>query len=253
MPFLTNLVKGLAGGVASAVGDPGSTTTTNQNTNTTGEQNTNHNDVSYQDFTTWLANLLHSDTYQAGSTTGSTQFNLDPATQELLKQLTSRYSSAATPFNTGSYQAGQTQQINANSDLQKQAVQATLAARGIQGPAAGTALNNVDAQRFGQINQMQAQTPFVKDQFDMNHLLQSANFFNMIPKGTSTTGTNTQQGQVDTSQNTQGNNVMNGRSSGTGYQANQGATNSSGTSTTHPTSGAGAFFGGLASTLANIL
>lgn len=240
-----------AGGLATVIGSAfPQTTTTNTagNTNTSGEQNTNFNQQNYNDLTTWLSNLLHGTTSQAGTTT--TGANLDPGTQQLLNQLLGRAGNLTQPFDTGAYQAGQTQQINRNSDLQNQAIQNINASRGIQGPAAGTALGNVENQRFANINQMQAQTPFVKQQFDMSNLAAALNIFGQAPKGTtvSTTG----QTQTDTSQNTQGNNVQRGSQSGTGYQNNAQATNSNQTQTNKAGGGIGGIARGLGGVLASL-
>lgn len=238
---------GLVGGVAGA-SPSNSTTTTTGNQNTSGETQSNSNQVSYQDLTTFLSNLLHGTTSQQGTST--TGYNLDPGTQQLLSQLLGRAGSIAQPFNTQNYQAGQVQSINKNADLQSQAIQNINASRGIQGPAAATSLGNVENERFANINKMEAQTPFVKQQFDLNNLLASLNIFSQAPKGTTTSTTG--QTQQDTSQNTMGNNVIHGSQGQTGYTSNQQATNTNQTATTRAGGGLGGFAGGLAGTLASL-
>lgn len=249
---LTSILAGPIGKIAGAAGagiagaiPQSSTTTTVGNQQTSGEQNANSNSTSYGDLTTFLSNLLHGTTSQSGTT--STGFNLDPATQQLLTQLLGRAGGLTTPFNEQAYQAGQTQNINRNADIQSQAVQNINAQRGIQGPAAGTALSNVENQRFSNINQMQAQTPFVKQQFDLSNLGAALNIFGQAPKGTtvSTTG----QTQQDTSQNTQGNNVTHGSQGQTSYANSQNATNTNQTATTRT---GGGLAGGLGGVLASL-
>ncbi len=249
MPGLPSPTK-IAGGVASAIGDAfptNTTTTTTGDSHTSGEQNTNFNNLSYNDLTTWLSQLLHGTTSQSG--TNTTSFNLDPATQQLLTQLLGKAGGLTQPFNTQAYEANQTQNINRNADLQTQAVQNINAARGVQGPAAATGLANVEQGRFANINQMQAQTPFVKQQFDLSNLAAALNVFGQAPK--STTVSNTGQTQTDTSQNTHGNNVSHGAASGTGYQSNQQATNTNQVQNVKSGGGIGGFMRGLGGVLAS--
>jgi hypothetical protein len=206
---LTTLGTGVAG-----FGDDAPVTTTGSGTNEGNQASSgNQNTFSNQNLTTWLSQLLSA--FQESQSTSTTNFNLDPSTKALIEKLTGQYSALTNPFSSQNYQAGQIQNINANSDLQRQAADNIMAARGVSGPAATTAGLNIDANRINNITQMQQQVPFLKDQWDTQHLAQAASFLNFIPKGTTTTTANsTQSGQ---SANTQGNNTASSTGGSTYY------------------------------------
>jgi hypothetical protein len=214
------------------VGPTGTTTDTsgtNESNNMT-QGNTNY--FNSENFTTWLSSLVNGLVESANNTTSTTKYNIDPATQALIDKLTGQYSALSTPFDSQRYQASQIQGINANNDLQKQAVQNVMAARGVSGPAAATAEANIDNARFGQINQMQQQVPFLANEWNKGNLNAAANFMSMIPKGTTTTGMSNTSTSSTQSSNQSGNQVRNNAGGSTFYNDGwQKGTNSSTSST----------------------
>jgi len=78
--------------------------------------------------------------------------------------------------------------INRSSDLQRQNLQSILAARGIQGPAAGNSLAGLENSRFSNILNFTQNAPY-------QALAGAGNFFSQIPKGATTTSSGTQTGQ----------------------------------------------------------
>ncbi len=233
----TSIIGGIGGLASGLLGEP--PTTTNTSGNTTGTSETNSNQSSQSQFTQFLNSLLNSLSSTSGGTTNtsSTTPNLSPATQQLLDQLTGKYLQSTNPSLQG-YQAQQTQGINRNSNLQSQAVDNIMASRGLStSPVAGTAQANVQNSRIGQITGLNESLPLLQDQLNQSHLASAANFMNMIPHGTTTTGgtTNTQDttGQQSTSQTSGGQQFNNQW----GYQGNNYNQNSNQTSTTQQKGG----------------
>lgn len=182
----------LAGGIGQGLLDSqgeNSSGSGSSTTNTSGESTSNQTTSS--DTNSILQSLLQYLNSTTGHGTTTSTPNLPPEAQQMLQRLVGQYQSFS-PFNSQAYQAGQIQGINRNSDLQTQSVEQNMAARGVSGPAAATAVNNIGNQRFAQIQQMQQNMPFLKNQFDMQNLMAGANLFNMIPHG-STTTSDTQQ------------------------------------------------------------
>lgn len=140
-----------------------------------------------------LNTLLNTINSIIGSTSQTTTPNLSPETQNLISNLTSRYMSLQRPSLTG-YTAQQTQNINNNANLQKQALDNIMASRGLAtSPVSGTAQAGVEAQRIGNITNLQQSVPLMQNQLDLSNMGAAANFMSMIPHGTTTTGTSTQQ------------------------------------------------------------
>lgn len=123
-----------------------------------------------------------------------------------------------------------TNAINEGAQGSEQALQAALAARGLSySPVAGQAIGQQQADRIGQITQLQGQAPLLADQMQGSRLTDFASFLKGLPTGTHTTGTNTSMGTT------------------TGTQTGT----STGTMTT-PGNVAGGAFGGAAGMLAHL-
>jgi hypothetical protein len=112
--------------------------------------------------------------------------------------------------NLSGYQASQSEQINRQSDIQKQQLRENLAAKGITGPAAETALANAEAQRFGSNIQLSNQIPLLARQLMENTVGNAGRFYQGIPlSGTSASG-NTTTGQNQWGSTQQGGTVTTG-------------------------------------------
>lgn len=148
-----------------------------------------------QDIAQFIQNLVNSSSLTnttsvnntSQDTSGVKKFDLDPQTQALLDQLTGSYSSfAKAPLDFRGYQASGIQGINQNSDLQKQALEQIMASRGLStSPAVSTGLNNIESNRFGQINQFNQQLPLLQNDLIGKNLGQASDFFGRIPLNTS--------------------------------------------------------------------
>jgi hypothetical protein len=237
--LLTAGLGGAAGGFATPSSTSGSSATTSQ------QQGSSD---SYQSFTNFLNSLLSSQQQGTSSNTSTTTPNLSPSTQSLIDNLTKRYASLSTPSLSG-YQAQQTQGINRSADLQKQSVNNIMASRGLaQSPVSGTAEANVEARRIGQINNLNASLPLLKNQLDVSNLGAATNFLNAVPHGTTTTsgGTTSQAGTQSNLQNT------GGVSSGTQNTSSTGTQQTNSNQNTQSGGGVGSAIGGFASLLASL-
>ena len=199
-------------------------TTSSQTTNSLGntDQTTTYNTGQNIDMTTLMSFINELKQQMQSSTTGqynqSTQQTLSPEATAYMNQLMQKYQGMTTPSLTG-YQGYQTANINANSDAQRQAVSNIMASRGLTGsPAAAAAEANIEQNRVNQITGMQQQLPLLQNQLNLANLGAAANYFAMLPRGTSTTGTT----QQDTTQNTSS------IQSGTQNQNQQGTVSQSG-------------------------
>lgn len=240
-----NIIGGIGGGIAGLLGSGPTVTTGSQSSSGTSDINTNSNTNS--DFEQWLKSYLESvsHTTGGGTSTSTSTPNISPQTQALIDNLTNRYQSLTAP-SLGGYEAQQTQAINRNADLQSQAAQQMMASRGLaSSPAASTTLGNIDAQRFGNINTMQAGLPILKNQMDLSNLGAAAGFMNMIPHSTTTTGSNTNVS--DTTQNQNQGQTSGGSSNtgSTGYQQALTSNNSNSTQTQQQKGSAAAGITGL--------
>lgn len=167
-----------------------------------------------------LINLIQSTTQTGIDTRQDTGFNttgttaqqtagtavplLGPEAQALMGQLTQKYMGLTAPSLTG-YGAGQTANINAQADAQRNALQSILASRGLAtSPVAATAQAGIEQNRANQITAMQQQLPLLQHQMNLQNLAGAAGFFGAMPKGQATTGTTTgTTGQAGTTSATQ--------------------------------------------------
>jgi len=196
-----------AGGLAGAI--PDNSSTKSQSTGSQVQTGNTSSNLSSQ-----LQNYLNSiyNLSSAGRTTGtgtvSATPNLTPQMQAYINSLIGRGSNLQAPSLTG-YAAGQTQNINANSNLQSQAVQNLMAARGLStSPVAATTQAGIEQNRVNQITQMQENLPVMQNQMNLQNLAQSANIAGMFPGLAGTTqqqqtAQDTSQTQTGTQQQTQ--------------------------------------------------
>ena len=244
-------ISGVGGLVSGLL--PGGPTTTNQNQTTSGTTNQN------TDFTSLLNSLINTlqNTTQQNNTSGaqqgtsSTAANLGPQQQQLLNQLTQKYSALTAPSLSG-YAAQQTQGINKNSDIQSQAVNNIMASRGLAtSPVSGTAQAGIEQGRVGQINQMQAGLPVLQNQLNTQNLGAASSFLQSTPGLLGTTATNqgSTVGQQSQAGQTTGQTIQGQTSTGT--QATTG-TNNSTTAGTSSTQQQGSAAGGIAGLLAGL-
>lgn len=85
----------------------------------------------------------------------------DPNSTQLRQQLMKQQSSLFQDPNLAGYQASQVNNINANSDLERQRLLEILASRGVSGPAVGFAEANLDRNRFSDITRLQQSIPLL--------------------------------------------------------------------------------------------
>lgn len=257
-------VQALMGGLAGLL--PGGTTSGTQNQTNSGWTDQSSNQNTFSNFNQQLQSLLNSltstsgSTGSASSTSSTTNPNLSPQTQSLIDSLTKRYQNLTAPALTG-YAAQQTQGINQNANLQQQAAAQMMASRGLSGsPAAGTTAANIDAQRFGAVTNMQEGLPVLQNQMNVANLGAAANFMNMIPHGTTTTGTSI--GSTTNQQDTTGQQTQDQTSTGstvggqTAWSGGTSGSTSTGSSTSQKggslSSGLAGAAGGIASLLAGL-
>jgi hypothetical protein len=139
----------------------------------------------------------------SGTTTGSTVTpNINPLAAGGYQAISDKYMDLLNkdPNLTG-YQAEQTEQINRQSDIQKQQLRENLAARGITGPAAETAIANAEAQRFGSTINLSNKIPLLARQLMENTMGNAGGFYHGIPVGQTTAGTTTSTTGGTTGQN----------------------------------------------------
>lgn len=102
------------------------------------------------------------------------------------------------------YRNTQVGNMNRLADVQRRRAIEEAGARGVGGPALNTSLDNIDAQRFSGITQLDNQIPLLARDLNMNLLNQATGFFSALPMRTSTENTfdqftnqsGTQEGQV---------------------------------------------------------
>lgn len=156
------------------------------------------------------------------TTTGTNQVThqLSPFQQQLAKLFTQ---GTADQYNKASDLSGYTQsglqQINRGSDLANQAIQNTLAARGLSwSPAAANATVQQQQNRVGQQEQFLQQIPLLQRQLQQQALSQVMQGFSALPTDTSTTATGSTTGSqtgtteqtTNSTQNQQGTNLVSG-------------------------------------------
>lgn len=234
-------ISGIGAGIAGLF--PTTTNTTGSSSgNTQGETNTSSSGNSNTDLQTILQLLSHLTSSTSGSSTSSP--NLSPATQQLIDKLTSSYATLSKPVDLTGYQAGQTQQINRNSDLARQSADNIMASRGLAtSPVSGTTDANIDNNRFGQINQLNQSIPLLKNQMNLQNLGAAAGFMNLIPHGTTTTNNQDQTQTQDQSQT--GSQKGSTFTNNFGYQGSNTSTNNNTATKTSSGGGLGGLLHGL--------
>ncbi len=237
-PWLKAIIAagGFAAGAFPTTGQTSGNAASTSNINQTGST-TGHSDI--QSNLNTLSQLL-----STSNINSSTQPTLSPASAALMSQLTRQYGNlAGSNVNLAPYAGQQTQNINRNSQIQSQAVQNALAARGLStSPVAGTAEANIQANRVGQINNLQQQIPLLQNQLTLGNLGAASGFFSTLPRGSVSQQTGTQSQLGGTSQTGQ----TIGDTSGTSTQ------NISQTGTTNQT-GNTSQGGGIGSGIAGLL
>lgn len=190
------------------------------------QQQTSNSASQTQNTNTNIAN--NASTSQTNQITGNTNTpNIDPTTQALLEQIKSGYASQlGTDTDLSGYAANQTEGINNQSQLQQKALSESLAARGITGPAAATAIANADAQRFSGITTLKNSIPLMAQQLQQQKLQAAGGFANSTLQGSTqsgfnNTGNNTSSQQInqnfgttDTQSNESGTGSSSGNSGG---------------------------------------
>lgn len=117
---------------------------------------------------------------------------MDPATQAFLSQLMAKSQSSLNPVNLAGYESGQTQAINRQGMMQKAALQTALASRGLSNsPISLTANRQQDATNFQQLAQFRESLPLLSNQLMMQNLQAATGLFSQIPKGATTSQTQT--------------------------------------------------------------
>lgn len=142
---------------------------------------------------------------QTGTSSGTTTPNLSPLQQQLANLFTSQSMNQANkdPNLTG-YEAGGLQTINANSNLQNQVLQNSLASRGLSfSPAAATAQTQQTINQGNQQSQFIQQIPLLARQLQQQNNAQLQSNFSALPTGVSTTGNTTQDQTTDATQKQQ--------------------------------------------------
>jgi len=125
---------------------------------------------------------------RATTTTSTETPNFDLTQLGLRNAIIKNYMQMLAPGNLdlSGYQANAIQDINKNRQLQQQQLREQLAARGIQGPAAELAVQNVNNDRFADITHLQNSIPLLRQQL-MGQVAQGAGaFFNSSPYGRTT-------------------------------------------------------------------
>ena len=182
-----------------------------------------------------------------GTTTGTTTGGYaTPGATNLSNSLASAYGAIAQPTNLSPYEAQQTQQINTNSGATDQAQQAALAARGLStSPVAGAVAANTQAQRVGQITNLQQQIPLLQQQLNLQNLSAGNSYLANAPK------TQTQVGTTAGTTNQVGTTTQTGDTSQTG-STQQNSTQQNNTVSNQQqkaNGGLGGLFGGLGAVL----
>ncbi len=103
--------------------------------------------------------------------TSSTTPNLPQNAQDLRSSIIGQYQDLlGKDPNLSGYESSGLNQINTGFDEQRKALEGNLAARGITGPAAETAMQNLENQRFSQGTQFRNQIPLLQTQMKQNIL-----------------------------------------------------------------------------------
>lgn len=226
---LTGGLEGLLGGIAGGLAGAAPVNTTGSSSGSTISSSTIQS----------LLNTLSQLQSQQASTSATTP-TLSPAAQQFQSNLINQYSNLQGQTNLQPYQAQQTQNINTAANMQSQAVNNIMAARGLStSPVAGTSQANIQAQRFGNITNLQQSIPLLQQQLGLQTLGAGTSLFSQVPRGstTSTSATGSQTGSTYQTGNT---NTTGQQNTQNNYQQQQGGGAMSG------------FAGGLAGLLAGL-
>lgn len=207
---------GAAAGAFPTVGNSSGNSTSNLNTqSTTGQSQWQNQDIQ---------SILNTISRLTGATQTSATPTLSPESTAFMNQLIRQYSGlAGSNVNLAPYAAQQTQQINRNSNLQSQAVQNAMAARGLSNsPVSGTAEANIQANRIGGISNLLSQIPILRNQLVQGNLGSAAGFFSTLPRGVSQYGESSQGSETQQYGRNQG--FSEGQLSSTTNTAQQGGT-----------------------------
>lgn len=212
-------------GVAGGFGTPSSSSG-----NGTSDTTTNATSSTNQSLSSLLATLsqLNGKTASTTTSTGTTTGGYaTPGATNLSNQVGSQYANLAqSSTNLQPYESQQVEQINQNSNSQSQAQQAALAARGLStSPVAGTVAAQTQAQRVGQISNLESSIPLLQQQLTTQNLSAANSYLANAPKTQAVTGTQDQTGTTS----------QTGSTTQTGSQTGTGSTNSSGTQDTTTT------------------
>jgi hypothetical protein len=253
---------------------------TNFNQNTSGSQSQNYQNYGTSNQTgAFNTSGQSTNTGTSTGTTTGTQSGFvtggyaAPGAATLSDQLARQYASLASKApDLSGYLASQTSGINRNTALLDQAQQASLAARGLStSPVAGSVAAQTQANRVGQITNLQEQIPLLSNQLALANMASAGGYLASAPRTQANLGTTTgtQTGstqQVGTTQQagtqTQaGTTTGGGQSSGQSSQATTGSQQSTGTQDTTTNvqqqqkkgGGFGNFLSGFAGALATLL
>lgn len=202
--WLQASLPGLAG-IAGAIPTPSSgsgsgSSSSNGLVTTGGQSNTNTGSTQSQSGTTdtsgtnSLATLLNTLSQLTNNQTTTSGFGQQG--QDLISQLLPALSKlTGQSTNLAPYLASQTENINRNSGLANQSAQAIMAARGLSNsPVGATTAANIDANRIAQITGLQQSLPLLQNQLQNTNLSTAANVLNLLPKTTTTSGTQSTTG-----------------------------------------------------------
>ena len=120
-------------------------------------------------------------------TTSTSVPNVQPILQPLQQNLVDSYTKSLLGTDLTGYTASGVDDINSQSAIQKQNAMETAAARGVQGPAVDTSLNNIDASRSSQVSKFRQSIPLLQNTLQQAALSNAGNFFNNNKTGLTTT------------------------------------------------------------------
>lgn len=109
---------------------------------------------------------------------------IDPALNPLRTSTINGYLDSLKDPNLTSYEASGVGDINKSADSQRRLAEETLAARGVSGPAAATAINNVDANRYSDVLKFRQSVPLLATNLRNQALQNASGFINSSPRNT---------------------------------------------------------------------
>lgn len=226
-----DLLKALGTGAGS-----GLISTAPKNSTTTGtsstSQSSNSNEVTSNQ--ALVDALTQAFSNSKAAQTSTTSPSLTPGLRGLMDSLTQKFGSI-TQIDPSKIEAQGLQSINKNAGFQQNAVNETLAARGLgTSPVAASAENGVSGARFSAINDFQSKLPQLLQSLQLGSFNPAAAFLSSAPTGQTTTGTSENSGTQGSSstQTSQSNSIINSivqaLSSGNSTSANTQGTSTAG-------------------------